>query len=433
MDGACPLPLDDYPVVLLAHGGGGRLMQRLLDELILPTLGVGDARALHDAARLDELLAGAAGRLAFTTDSYVVQPLFFPGGDIGSLAVCGTVNDLAMAGACARALSVSLILEEGLPMATLWQVLRSLRRAADGQLAVSALIGPWQMALVAVLGVVALFGTGLAGLALLVALRSTSPANVAPPAVTPAPAAPVVAFVIQMDQPMPTRVPGTQSSDLPSPNAPQSAPPSGAQVAPNAGPAIPIVSADQVTAPGQPTPVGQRQLRPIVVTTPPASGATEQLPAVQGSAPANASNSNLTYGQMFKEVASQFDLDWRVLAAQAYLESGFDSLALSGQGDMGLMQIRPGTWNEWAPTVDASDPFDSYSNVLVGAAYLNYLREQLSARGLSQQGWMLVAYNWGPEKVFSHIAAGGSWESLDAERRQYADDILRIAATIPSS
>lgn len=131
MDITCPLPLDDYPAVLLAHGSGGRLMQRLLDDLILPTLGVSAGQDLHDAARLDAVLAGAAGRLAFTTDSYVVRPLFFPGGDIGSLAVCGTVNDLAMAGARARALSVSLILEEGLPMQTLWQVLRSLRGSAD--------------------------------------------------------------------------------------------------------------------------------------------------------------------------------------------------------------------------------------------------------------------------------------------------------------
>ncbi len=134
---------------------------------------------------------------------------------------------------------------------------------------------------------------------------------------------------------------------------------------------------------------------------------------------------------MFQQVASQFDLDWRVLAAQAYLESGFDSLALSGQGDMGLMQIRPGTWNEWAPTVDASDPFDSYSNVLVGAAYLSHLRKQLSAQGQHESGWMLVAYNWGPDKVLSHLAAGGTWETLDPERRQYSEDIMRIAATIP--
>ncbi len=127
----CPLPLDDSPTVLLAHGGGGRLMHQLLDTLILPTLGMDGGRPLHDAALLDELCSDAPpGRLAFTTDSYVVRPLFFPGGDIGSLAVCGTVNDLAMAGAQPRALSVSLILEEGLPMDTLWRVLLSLRQSA---------------------------------------------------------------------------------------------------------------------------------------------------------------------------------------------------------------------------------------------------------------------------------------------------------------
>jgi hypothetical protein len=64
---------------------------------------------------------------------------------------------------------------------------------------------------------------------------------------------------------------------------------------------------------------------------------------------------------------------------------------------------------------------------------LNYLREQLSARGLPQQEWMLVAYSWGPDKVFSHLDAGGTWETLDPERRQYAEDILRIAASIPPS
>jgi soluble lytic murein transglycosylase-like protein len=302
-----------------------------------------------------------------------------------------------------------------------------LRRAADGQLAVAALIGPWQMALAALLGVVALFGTGLAGLALLVALRSASPATSVPPvaAATPAPAAPVVAFVIQMDQQMPTRIPAAPGSAMTAPSSQQDAP-----AVANQAPAIPVVSADQITAPGEPTPVGQQPLRPVVVTTPAAQRPT--TPG-DGAAPAQANTSSLTYGQMFKEVATAFDLDWRVLAAQAYLESGFDSLALSGQGDMGLMQIRPGTWNEWAPTVDASDPFDSYSNVLVGAVYLNHLREELSARGLPQQEWMLVAYNWGPEKVFAHVDAGGTWETLDAERRQYADDILRIAASIPPS
>jgi hypothetical protein len=311
-----------------------------------------------------------------------------------------------------------------------------LRRTVDGQLAIAALIGPWHMAIAAVLGVVALFGTGLAGLALLLALRTTTPSNAALPAATPIPPAPVVAFVIQMDQAMPTRAPGQPNTVAPMPlgaqdgqSAPQRAPNGAGEPV-----SIPVVRADQVTAPGEPTPVGQQPLRPLVVTTPAAAGNDAQTP---GSVPSRAapqpSNSNLTYGEMFRQVASNFDLDWRVLAAQAYLESGFDSLALSGQGDMGLMQIRPGTWNEFAPTVDASDPFDSYSNVLVGAAYLNYLRAELSERGFPQQEWMLVAYNWGPDKVFSHIEAGGSWESLDPARRQYAEDILRIAATIPPS
>ena len=113
-------------MVLLGHGGGGSLSQRLIDQLLVPAFGPADG-VLHDAA----VLPAEAGPLAFTTDSYVVRPLFFPGGDIGSLAVFGTVNDLAMVGASAIALSLSLILEEGLPMPLLQQVLASIRLAAQ--------------------------------------------------------------------------------------------------------------------------------------------------------------------------------------------------------------------------------------------------------------------------------------------------------------
>jgi hydrogenase expression/formation protein HypE len=113
-------------MVLLGHGGGGSLSQRLIDQLLLPAFGPADG-VLLDAA----LLPAEAGPLAFTTDSYVVRPLFFPGGDIGSLAVFGTVNDLAMVGASAIALSLSLILEEGLPMPLLQQVVASIRLAAQ--------------------------------------------------------------------------------------------------------------------------------------------------------------------------------------------------------------------------------------------------------------------------------------------------------------
>lgn len=124
--GECPLPLTDHPTVQLAHGGGGRLSRRLLEELILPAFGHPPENG-HDAA----VLPVEGERLAFTTDSYVVRPLFFPGGDIGKLAVCGTVNDLAVCGAAPRYLSVGFILEEGLEMEVLWRVARSMKAAAD--------------------------------------------------------------------------------------------------------------------------------------------------------------------------------------------------------------------------------------------------------------------------------------------------------------
>ncbi len=122
----CPLPISDYPQVLMAHGGGGRLMQQLIEQVFYrafdnPVLG-----ERHDGALLDV----GGQRLAFTTDSYVVQPLFFPGGDIGSLAVNGTVNDLAMCGARPRWLSAGFIIEEGLPVETLRRVADSMRAAA---------------------------------------------------------------------------------------------------------------------------------------------------------------------------------------------------------------------------------------------------------------------------------------------------------------
>ncbi len=114
-------------IILLGHGSGGKLSHQLLNELIVPTLSGIEARDQNDAA----ILAASGGRLAFTTDSYVVDPIFFPGGDIGDLAVNGTVNDLAMAGARPLALSVGLILEEGLPLADLRRVIESMRAAAD--------------------------------------------------------------------------------------------------------------------------------------------------------------------------------------------------------------------------------------------------------------------------------------------------------------
>jgi len=109
--------------ILMGHGSGGRMMHRLIDELIAPAFGMGE---LADAA----LLERPGGRLAFTTDSYVVSPLFFPGGNIGHLAVSGTVNDLAMMGAAPLALSAGFILEEGLPVETLRTVIETMARTA---------------------------------------------------------------------------------------------------------------------------------------------------------------------------------------------------------------------------------------------------------------------------------------------------------------
>jgi hydrogenase expression/formation protein HypE len=123
---ACPLPLTDYPTVQLAHGGGGRMSQMLIEKMFVPAFDNPLLSRLHDGALLE--VNGA--RLAFTTDSFVVRPLFFPGGDIGSLALHGTVNDLAMCGARPLALSAGFILEEGLPMDDLWRIVSSLRDAA---------------------------------------------------------------------------------------------------------------------------------------------------------------------------------------------------------------------------------------------------------------------------------------------------------------
>lgn len=123
---ACPAPLAPGDIVLLGHGSGGQLTSELVRDLFLP--------AFHNAAlaRLDDqaIVSVNGCRLAFTTDSFVVKPLFFPGGDIGSLAVHGTVNDLAMGGAQPLFLSAAFIIEEGFSMQELRRVTASLRQAA---------------------------------------------------------------------------------------------------------------------------------------------------------------------------------------------------------------------------------------------------------------------------------------------------------------
>lgn len=122
----CPMPIKDYSEVLLAHGGGGRLMNELIEKVFRSSFAGKKPRARHDGA----VFQIGSKRLAFTTDSYVVHPLFFPGGDIGRLAVFGTVNDLAMCGARPLYLSAGFILEEGFPIETLSRVVESMKKAA---------------------------------------------------------------------------------------------------------------------------------------------------------------------------------------------------------------------------------------------------------------------------------------------------------------
>ena len=122
----CPLPISGPEEILLGHGSGGKLTARLIEKIILPAFRNPALERLDDQA----ILPFGGARLAFTTDSYVVTPIFFPGGDIGELAVNGTVNDLAMGGATPLYLSLAFILEEGLPIGDLERVIQSVRRAA---------------------------------------------------------------------------------------------------------------------------------------------------------------------------------------------------------------------------------------------------------------------------------------------------------------
>ena len=122
----CPAPLRDLPRIVMGHGGGGALSAELVEHVFAPAFGGPVLAGLGDSARIE--LGGA--RLAFSTDSYVVRPLFFPGGSIGDLAVNGTVNDLAMSGARAAYLSCGFILEEGVSVAVVAEVARALGAAA---------------------------------------------------------------------------------------------------------------------------------------------------------------------------------------------------------------------------------------------------------------------------------------------------------------
>lgn len=127
LSASCPMPKVDFDIITMGHGSGGLLTHRLLDAGVFKLFSNEYLDKQHDGA----VIQVSAGKMAFTTDSYVVSPIFFPGGNIGELAINGTVNDLSMCGAKAEYVSLSFILEEGLPMADFWEILLHIKQAAD--------------------------------------------------------------------------------------------------------------------------------------------------------------------------------------------------------------------------------------------------------------------------------------------------------------
>lgn len=142
-------------------------------------------------------------------------------------------------------------------------------------------------------------------------------------------------------------------------------------------------------------------------------------------APEVKARSEMSYEEIFQEIGPQYDLDWRLLAEVAYQESRMDHLAIGQDSDLGLMQIIPATWYEWAPKVGVTDPFDPYSNVLVAAAYLAYVRDYAGSRGYHEEYWMLLGYNWGPNNLRRLFDGEEAWSEIPERRHRYALEILQ--------
>ncbi|NUQ39514.1 MAG: transglycosylase SLT domain-containing protein [Caldilineales bacterium] len=133
----------------------------------------------------------------------------------------------------------------------------------------------------------------------------------------------------------------------------------------------------------------------------------------------------MEFEALFARVAAEYGLDKHMLAEQAWRESRWDPLAIGASSDMGLMQILPAAWQEWAPKVQVYDPFDPESNLRVAAAYLAFLRGYLPAQvGVAGDYWMLVAYKWGAGNVRDLITRGQGWEQTPQTHREYAISIL---------
>jgi membrane-bound lytic murein transglycosylase F len=131
----------------------------------------------------------------------------------------------------------------------------------------------------------------------------------------------------------------------------------------------------------------------------------------------------MSLDDIFLQVGQEFGLDWRLLAQIAWQESRLNPKAVGRAGDMGLMQILPTTWNEWAPKVKVTDPYDALSNARVAGAYLSWIRLQVAAAGRPEIYWSLTAYNWGIGNVLRLLQARGGWGQVPPERQDYAIDI----------
>lgn len=137
----------------------------------------------------------------------------------------------------------------------------------------------------------------------------------------------------------------------------------------------------------------------------------------------------MAYEELFQKVGAEYDLNWRLLAHQAWYESRFNPFAVGAAGDMGLMQILPATWDEFAPKVNAFDPFDPESSIRVAASILVYLRDYLIKLGRPEIQWMFLAYNWGVGNVQRLLKGGGDWSQAPVERQNYATGIVLAAET----
>ncbi|MBI3958513.1 MAG: transglycosylase SLT domain-containing protein [Chloroflexi bacterium] len=192
----------------------------------------------------------------------------------------------------------------------------------------------------------------------------------------------------------------------------------------------PAASAELVAMPGpsELAAVAAATLPTVAPTTQPAVGGAISTPSGEPQSPPQRPEQRvITYGELFRAVGEQTGIDWRLLAALAFRESRMDPLALGRDGDMGLMQILPATWDEFAPTAAAANPFDPRENVQVSAAYLVYLQDFMLQLKTNDLRWVLVAYNWGPERVRQLLTGGGRWEDVPALQQRYVADILYTA------